>query len=65
MCSCLRRHAHAGVEVGGDRVLTDDHVAVSRDEDGDAVAAASFAELESLPALGGDLAGDVVDPEFG
>ena len=65
MCSCLRRHGHAGVKVRGDGVFAVNHFAVSCDEDGDAVAAGSFAEQESLLALDGDLAGDVVDPEFG
>ena len=65
MCSCFRRHGHVGVEVGGDGVFAVNHFAVGCDEDGDAVAAGSFAEQVSLLALDGDLAGDVVDPEFG
>jgi hypothetical protein len=62
---CLRRGGHVGVEVGGNGGFAVNHFAVSCDEDGDAVAVGSFAEQESLLALDGDLAGDVVDPEFG
>ena len=61
----IGRGGHPHVEIGGNRVLADDRVAVICDEHGDGVAAGAFAEQETVLPLDGDLPGDVVDPELG